>query len=152
MSTPVLDPPRVEELGDGGGTKESGAGAGGAHAAVEVIGRFLLGQGREGGMDGEALLQRSELGLGEGVAQRRLTDQEEGKRRSAVEVEIGQQPEVVEGIAGEAVGVVEDEDLGTVGACELVEDGLGGLGRGAFGTEAVADGELADEAERAAGA
>lgn len=103
-------------------------------------------------MDGEALLQRGQLGLSEGFAQPGLTDQDEGERGRAVEVEVRQQAQVVEGVGREAVGVVEDEDLGTLGAGELVEDGLGGLGRGALGAYAVADGELADEAERAAGA
>jgi hypothetical protein len=90
--------------------------------------------------------------FGEPCAQGGLADQEQSEGGRAVEVEIAEQTQLVEAVVREPVRFVEDEDLRALGARELVEDGLGGLGGGAARSHAVVGGELPDEAEGAAGA
>jgi len=65
-------------------------------------------------------------------AQRGLADEHVREGRGAVEVGVGEQPELVETLGGQAMDLVEDEDLDLVGVGEVVEDGLRGLGRGAL--------------------
>src|SRR6185437_977871 len=48
----------LEELVEGGCAERALGGADGAHAALDVLGRLSIGEGREGGADGDALRER----------------------------------------------------------------------------------------------
>jgi len=66
------------------------------------------------------LPEGGQRGIGEALAQGRLSGEDEREGRGAVEVGVGEQAQLVEALGRKAVGFVEDEDLGLVGAGELV--------------------------------
>ena len=102
----------LEEAVHGSGAEESGPGADGAGPAIEVVDRLAVGQWTQGGAHGEALPEGLEVGRLEPVPEARLAGEEQGEGGAAIEVELAEQAEFFERGVGEAMRLIEDQELG----------------------------------------
>jgi hypothetical protein len=101
--------------------------------------------------DRETLGESVVLWLGEAIPKQGLADQDESERALAIEVVGGQEPEILEGVVGEQVGLVDEQDGAFWEPTEVGDQGRGGLALEAGGAEPGGGGDLGDEPEGADG-
>lgn len=111
----------LEHEGEGVGLEQVGLGAGGAQVLVEEQRELGVGQWAKPSAHGDALGERVVERLGEALAQQRLASEHEGERTLLVEAVAGEQPEVLEGIIGHQVRIIDD-DQRALGEAAAVRD------------------------------
>ncbi len=97
----------------------------------------------------DRLVRGRRLGFGETLAEQRRPDEDEGEGAAAIEVIGGEQPEVFEGVVGEEMTLVDEQDGAFGQAAEVGDEGGGRGALEAGGAEPAERGEVGDEAEGA---
>ena len=93
-----------------------------AELEVDVAAGLLAGQGAELITDGDAVEQVGMLGSPQNRSERLLAHEEDLERRPHVQRGTDQQAQVREGFAVQQMGLVEDQQQGSFGACGPFQD------------------------------
>ena len=106
----------------GFGLEEPGRGAGAPEAEVDVGGALVFGEGSQVVADADAPDEVGVGGSGEEAAEGFLAAEDDLECGLGVEAGADEEAQVGEGVGGEEVGFVEDEEGGLVGVAGCVED------------------------------
>src|SRR5215470_12937381 len=134
------DPTRV--LGDTGnrrvGEEPEVARPGDAKSRADVIPRLLRGQGQDAAAKTDALLELAQLGTIELVQELRLSNEENLQQLLRLRLEVRKQPDLLQGLEAQVLGLVEGEHGVLTGPAQLDQEvvqgdqpldvGLSGLG------------------------
>jgi hypothetical protein len=152
----VLDDARdaaavLKDCGDGLGGEGVRFCASSFHVTVEEDGDFGLVERSEAKSGGDALREGVVAWLGEAIAQEGLADEDEGEGTFSIEVVGGQEAEILEGVVGEEVGFVDEEDGAFWESAEVSEEKRCGFAFEAAGFEAGGGADGCEESEGADG-
>jgi len=126
--------------------------ASGGEAAAQVVAGLIEAQGGQARHRGDALIEGVMRRLGETIVERGVACQEEQEGAFAVEVGDGEEAQVLNGVVGQLVGFVEDQEVLAFVGHEVIRERDGGLSSGAQRADAGFAGQDVDQAEGSDGA